>query len=537
MKYIINRMRSLSILQFSVILAFYFSVVLNAPLINELYQKSHGSIQFLVSAPLILMSLFVIIFYVVAIPYFRKFFFIILTFTSAIACYAIYKYRIFFDYNMVANFMQTNLEEANSYLYFHSVIDIIFLGIIPCVLIAGVKFKPTSYKRYFLSLIGSVFVAILVIGSCYRLFYKDYASVIRNHKYIAKMIVPAHFVQGVRYVYKTYIKTPLPYQHIGMDAKLMQKQGEKPTLFIFMLGETARAHNYSYNGYKRDTTPFTDPLNLIRVPNMATCGTATAVSVPCMFSRLDRHHYTKEKFLSQDNVLDIIHRAGVKVIWWDNDGGDKNVVDRIGKREFKSSESKTYCDGTTCQDGIFVETLDKKMKAMEQNKHPQDTLMVMHLIGSHGPTYYQRYPKKFAHFTPTCMRSDIENCTDQEITNAYDNSLYYTDFVMKSLIEKLKKLQNKYQVGLMYMSDHGESLGENGTYLHGTPYSFAPEEQIHVPWMIWMGKDFMLSRQINETQIKKDLSIKTHSQDQIFDTLLKLMQVDTKVFNAKLSLF
>jgi len=163
--------------------------------------------------------------------------------------------------------------------------------------------------------------------------------------------------------------------------------------------------------------------------------------------------------------------------------------------------------------------------------------MVMHLIGSHGPTYYQRYPKKFAHFTPTCMRSDIENCTDQEITNAYDNSLYYTDFVMKSLIEKLKKLQNKYQVGLMYMSDHGESLGENGTYLHGTPYSFAPEEQIHVPWMIWMGKDFMLSRQINETQIKKDLSIKTHSQDQIFDTLLKLMQVDTKVFNAKLSLF
>lgn len=531
---ILKKLRSLSIIQFSFILAFYFGVILNAPLALKMYEVSHYSVQFLFTVPLILTSLFFLIFYLLSIPYFRKPFFIFLTYTSAIACYAIYQYKILFNYDMMVNVSQTYVGESVAYLNTNSILITCLLGLIPSLFIFSVKFQPVKLKTHFITILTSLALVAVILGTSYRYFYKEYASVGRNNHYLSSMIVPAHFFNGVKYIYRHYFKEPLPYTQIGKDATSIKNQEDKPSLVILMVGETARAQNYAYNGYKRNTTPFTSSLDLIRIPHVESCGTATAVSVPCMFSQLTRQQFSEEKAERQDNALDILKRANVNVVWIDNNGGDKGVATRIQMRNVKHSAK--YCDSYTCRDGVFLEEFDDEVKNLDK-KSSQDTLLVMHIIGSHGPTYYQRYPKEMTYYTPVCDRSDIENCTDEEIQNVYDNSLRYTDWVMNQLIEKLKKVQDKYQVALLYLSDHGESLGEKGVYLHGAPYAIAPSEQTHVPWMIWLGNEFEKTHHIDEHAIKEKVTTRQYSQDDLFSSLLSLMQVKTSAFNPKQSLF
>jgi len=267
--------------------------------------------------------------------------------------------------------------------------------------------------------------------------------------------------------------------------------------------------------------------------DVASCGTATAVSVPCMFSQLTRSDFDRSRADNQDNALDIMQRAGVDLLWKENDGGDKGVAHNITKIEVDRSQKNELCNGSTCYDMALLNNLDTQISSMKGNR-----VIAMHLIGSHGPTYFQRYPQDKAFFQPDCPRADIENCSVEQIVNTYDNTIRYTDFVLDQTIAKLKTLEDKYNTAMIYVSDHGESLGENGLFLHGMPYGLAPDFQKRVPMMLWMSPGFKQAKHINSDCLQQEAQqTATHSHDNVFHSLLGIMDIETNAYDGKLDIF
>lgn len=295
-----------------------------------------------------------------------------------------------------------------------------------------------------------------------------------------------------------------------------------------MVGETARAKNFAYQGYKRSTNLYTQKHNVTYFNNVASCGTATAVSVPCMFSLQTQDNFDRLAADNQQNLIDLAQQAGSDVLWVDNNSGCKNVCTRVVNIDIPPNPS-ALCDGKYCFDEALLASLKRKLANLSQ----ANTVIVLHMMGSHGPTYFKRYPEKFKQFTPTCDRSDIQNCSLDELVNTYDNTIAYSDFVNAQVIDQLKMLPNNIDKQFLYVSDHGESLGEAGAYLHGFPYSFAPSTQTHVPLYIWADEH---NQRITNTCLANLDTTAARSHNNIFHTLLNLIGIKSKTYQASLDL-
>ncbi|WP_026032133.1 phosphoethanolamine transferase [Moritella marina] len=525
---------NISMTKFILLYSLYFGFVLNIPIISRLMAITADSNLglFVYSAPLLLTCAFVVIFSLFALPYFAKPFFMLVVMSSAAACYATLKYGVLFDYSMIENVIETNSGEVSSYINFSSMLYLFVAGIVPALLIAFVRFNTQEpLLTRILKRLVLVVVAILIGLLITVCFYKDYASVGRNNAYLNKMIVPAHIFNTFKYLKNEVFTEKLTYKRQGEDAVLSPAKNNKPTLMVLIVGETARSMNIGYNGYTRNTNPYTQDMSIISFQNVTSCGTATAHSLPCMFSNLNHSDYNKSRANSQDDVLDVLTHANVDVLWKDDDGGDKSVAKGVRLINVDIHQKTDLCDGESCYDEVMLKTFDDEVANMQGNK-----LIAMHLIGSHGPTYFKRYPHKQALFTPACNKSDIENCTDEEIVNVYDNTIAYTDYVIAETIKKLQDYAKDYNVALMYMSDHGESLGEKGLYLHGTPYAFAPEEQTHVPLFMWLPQQYLDAKDIDRSCLIKKAKQGSFSHDNLFHTLLGLYGVKSEVINPRLDI-
>lgn len=514
-----------------ILCAIYFGTVMNYPVLNAIFDLSSDVTNpiFAYTAPVLLICAFVIIFSMFAWPYVFKPFMAFVVLTSAAALYAEVNFHVLFDTSMMESVFETNASEVSFYFNTESVIYLLCFGVLPCVFLAMVRVTPSrTWTVAIVSRLGVVLLAVAGIGLVAATSYKDYASVGRNNHYLNRMIIPAHIFNGAKYLSKTYFETELVYKDQGTDAKVAVSPNGKPTLMVVVLGETARAMNFAYNGYDRDTNPYTKGMGLISFQNVSSCGTYTALSVPCMFSNMTRKSYDKPRAAAQDNALNVLQHAGVDVLWIDNDGGDKGVAKKLPYDPINTSLKNQNCNGTTCFDVAMMANAKKFIEGASSNK-----LLVLHTIGSHGPTYWQRYPDAQAPFQPACNRSDIENCNDQEITNVYDNTLVYTDYVLAQVINELKNVSSDYNVMMTYISDHGESLGESGLYLHGTPYMIAPKEQTHVPWLVWMPEQYAQQKGISTQCIREKANDSVLSHDNLFHTLLGLYGVHSQVIDPK----
>jgi lipid A ethanolaminephosphotransferase len=535
--------KSISYEAMTLIIAVYFGLVLNFPINRKIYQLStEGHVLFSLSPAILLSGCFMVIFSLFTFRFVFKPVMVVLLLTSSAAMYAMLKYNVMIDYSMIENIFETNSGEAYSYINAYSVGYVLVFGVLPSIwlLSTNVTDRASVAKTVFRR-VSFVVLGLAVIGAIIVFFYKDYASVGRNNKYLNKMIIPAHIYNTAKFVKQRYFTEKLTFNPIGDDAQLVPTANNKPTLMVLVVGETARAQNMAYNGYQRNTNPYTENLGIIALQDVSSCGTATAHSLPCMFSNLTHNTYNRETADAQNNVLDVIKAAGVEVTWFDNDGGDKAVGARINKIDISPSENNPLCDGLSCYDEILVEKLNQKLQqdalaSTTSSKGLANQLIALHTIGSHGPTYWQRYPADKASFTPACSRSDIENCSDQEIINVYDNTIAYTDFVLAQTIKVLEQYQDKYNVALVYLSDHGESLGESGMYLHGTPYSIAPSQQTHVPWFMWLPQDYTQAKGVDRECIAEHAQTASYSHDNLFHSLLGLYGVNTSVRDAKLDI-
>ncbi|MGL5813625.1 MAG: phosphoethanolamine transferase [Aeromonas sp.] len=530
---------TLGVMKVNLLLVLLFALVFNWPIFLHFYRiltaLEHVKTGFALSIPFVLMAALNAVFLPFTFKYVLKPFFTLMILTGSIASYAMLKYGVIFDVGMVQNIIETNSGEATSYLNGSVALWFLLTGVLPvlCLLAIKIDYPSLWYKGLGMRL-GSIALSLLFLGGVAALYYQDFASVGRNNHTIVKEIVPSNYVRGVyRYFRDIVFATPIPYEQIGTDAKIVGKR-DKPTLMFLVVGETARSKNYSLNGYQKETNSFTgQESNIVSFKDVRSCGTATAVSVPCMFSNLTRHEYDETVAKSRDGLLDVLQHAGVSVLWKENDGGCKGVCKNVPTIEIEPKQYPGLCKGGSCYDEVLLQGLDRQIAEMKGG----NKLVAFHLMGSHGPTYYRRYPAADRFFLPDCPRSDIENCSNEELVNTYDNTIRYTDKVLSQLIAKLKTLESQYNVGLVYLSDHGESLGALGLYLHGTPYKFAPDDQTRVPLLTWFSPQLQQDRQLNQECLRQEAGSKRFSHDNLFHSMLGIMDVQTKVYDGALDMF
>lgn len=477
---------------------------------------------------LLLNAIFIILF---SYKYVLKPILIFLFMATAIANYASVNYGIIFDNSMIENFAQTNVAEAKSYLSLKGALNFLIFGIIPSLIILKIKIYYPKIKISMLQRGALTLGSFIIIGIITFSYYQQLAFIARENRILQKKILPtSYLVSTFKYVQDEYFASPQPYITMGNNLKTVVYT-DKPKLFFVVLGETARVKNYSYEGYKRHTNYFTDKFSLVNFKDVSSCGTATAISVPCMFSNLNRKEYDSKLIKNRENLVDVFKKAGYNLVWYDNDEGCKGVCDRIKTIRIKPNDTQ-YCKNGTCFDGILL----KYLSNFNFNTK-KDTIVFFHLMGSHGPRYYERYPKSFQHFIPECNRADVENCSLTELVNSYDNSIYYTDYIISQLIEVLKQHAKNKTVALLYISDHGESLGENKIFLHGTPYAFAPKEQTKVPLQVYLPDESAKALQIDKSALIKEAKTQSFSHDNLFHSLLGLSGIQTDEYNCKLDMF
>jgi lipid A ethanolaminephosphotransferase len=411
------------------------------------------------------------------------------------------------------------------------------LGLLPSALLVYSKVQYPTLKRH-LAQVGASIVAALVIATVLLfLLYKGLAPPLREHRELRFLLTPTNYIQAVNGYFKRKWATPVVVSPLGTDASkgVLWANNPRKTVTLIIVGETARAMNFSLNGYARKTNPLLEnQRGLMNFSQVQSCGTATAVSVPCVFSALGRHRYSDSKAQGQEGLLDVFKHAGFDVRWLDNNSGCKGVCDRVQFEDLsKPVAGDPLCNTEECYD----EKLLRELPGLIQSA-TKDLVIVLHQKGSHGPSYWKRYPKEFAKFGPVCETNELAKCSTESIVATYDNTILYTDFIIDKAISILERsnIDDGVDTALLYFSDHGESLGEKNMYLHGAPFVISPVEQRHVPMMLWLSDSFR-SRFHIDARCLAARSEQTFSHDNVFHSALGMLAINTAVYNPKLDIF
>lgn len=528
------RRPTLGHVSYLILCAFYMSLFLNVAFYKQAFallpvDGLHNALVF-ATMPIVLICALNIILTLSSFLWLDRLLVSLFILLGASAQYFIMTFGVVIDRSMITNIIDTTPAESFALMSTKMVLTIALSGVLAVLIALWIKVKKPAraWKSIALRLasIGGSALLIVIIA---LLFYKDYASLFRNNKELVKSLNPSNSVLAINSWYSHNRLAHLPLVRIGEDAtqKPEMKNGPRRNLTILVLGETSRAENFSLGGYERDTNPRLAKDDVVYFPKTTSCGTATAVSVPCMFSNMPRDRYNAELAQHQEGLLDVIQRAGINVLWNENDGGCKGACDRVPHQDMTRLDLPGQCIDGECYDDVLFHGLEDYI-----NNLKGDGVIVLHTIGSHGPTYYNRYPKDLRTFSPTCDSNEIQNCTREDLVNTYDNTIVNVDYIVDKAIKLLESKQNTFTTSLVYLSDHGESLGENGVYLHGLPWSIAPDTQKHVPMLIWLSPDYQQRYGVNYECLKNHAKANDYSQDNLFSTMLGLAGVSTREYQA-----
>jgi lipid A ethanolaminephosphotransferase len=460
---------------------------------------------------------------------------VVLLLVTAAAAHFMGVYGVILDPTMVRNILRTDYREAHEYLGVGLALAELRLAALPLAVVAWVRLRSRPLGRATLLRIAWLAAAWVVAVLALLSVYRDFASAVRNHQELRYMFAPGNYLVSLGRALgedtRSGVRQRIP---IGEDAHLGPTWASRtrPVLFVLVVGETARADHLSLDGYVRETTPELERQGVINFTDVTSCGTATEASLPCMFSRIGREQYDKARIEGEQGLLDVLARAGLAITWRDNQSGCKGVcngagitVDRIPRER-----APALCNSEGCYDEILLHDFAAALPADGRSQ-----VIVLHELGNHGPAYYARYPAEFRRFTPTCDTGELRRCTREEVVNSYDNAIAYTDHVIAQAIDVLRSESSRFDTALLYVSDHGESLGEHGLYLHGMPYAIAPREQVHVPMLLWMSPEFAADRGL-DTQCMQAVAQQPASHDNLFHSVLGLLDVRTGVYRDRLDL-
>jgi lipid A ethanolaminephosphotransferase len=450
---------------------------------------------------------------------------------AASASYYERTFGVLIDREMVRNVFETTVTESRHLMTLSAVTQILLTGVLPAVLVFVPRIRrvrplhqlwrwPLGVGLSFALLLGALFAD-----------FKAFSAVLRERKDLMGAYQPGAALEATYRYAKEQWRTADPVARpIATDAIAgpLLAAAPKPVLLVIYAGETARAQNFGLNGYARDTTPGLRARDVINFSDTTACGTSTAVSLPCMFSALPQAEYSRAAFLGQENLADVLTRAGLDTRWIDNNTGDQRIAARTGWAQVDATLAPEAC-AIECTDDAFLPVIAQTLAAIDRN-----TVLVLHMIGSHGPAYHLRYPHGRAVFQPDCQTAEFSDCTIPEIVNAYDNTIVQTDRVLSQTIDLLAA-SNRVLPAMLFLSDHGESLGEDGLYLHAAPRFMAPEVQTKVPFVMWLAPSFRDAMQIDDACLRA-LSDTPVSHDNLFHSVLGLLDISTTARDPALDL-
>jgi lipid A ethanolaminephosphotransferase len=458
---------------------------------------------------------------------------------AGITDFYIDKFGIYIDANMLSNVLHTDWLEAGELLTWDLLHLALFLTL-PLVLLYRVELVPRRPGRALLMRGFALAVALLVGMGGLMLNFQELAALMRNHRETRYLVTPGNAVYALaRALNNEAGAAPQEKQVTAPDAAPgpAWRQRVKPVLFVIIVGETARAANWGLHtgldGQLRQTTPELSKLDVIQFGQVTSCGASTEVSLPCMFSPQGRRHYNARAIRGSESLLHVLSRAGFRVVWLDNQSGCKGVCSGLEQQRLHKTTDPALCDKTRCLDEILLQGARALTDNAENGK--DNLVLVLHPLGNHGPAYHKRYPESFRRFTPACDTQDLRQCGREEITNSYDNALLYTDHFLAQTVAFLKERNGQYDTAMIYVSDHGESLGENGLFLHGTPYAIAPKEQTQVPMLMWFSPAYARDFGVDTACLRQHAE-KPASHDNLFHSVLGLLDVETRTLNPALDL-
>jgi lipid A ethanolaminephosphotransferase len=443
--------------------------------------------------------------------------------------------------DMMRSFLESDPAEASGYLSLRTIVLWLAVFVPPVaaallmhtrpVDIGGIEPSGFAVRRPKCVLALVALVTFAAAAAIVFLNFQTCASVMRGDRQIRYRIAPFNIVySSIRTVTKDESPDGKRVRAVIDPAPKQTVKPERPVVFVVAIGETMRSANWGLSGYARDTSPELRSLNVINFPRVESCGTSTDVSLPCMMSRIGRENYDRERILSEESLPDVLQRAGMNVLWIDNQSGCKGACAGVPHR--KPQAAPELCGVAGCQDGAVRADVGEIVKDLKPGR---PTVLFLHMIGQHGPAYYKRSPASFKIWKPECEDADLASCSRESILNAYDNSVRYTDSVLAGIIRDMEA--SGADAGLIYVSDHGESLGENGIYLHGAPFMIAPDEQKHVPMVLWLSKGFEEDYGVDEALLRERAAKDDHvTHDSLYHTVLGLLKVQSSTYQKRLDL-
>lgn len=456
----------------------------------------------------------------------------VLLLTTATASHFASAYAVHLDPSMVRNVLYTDTRESAELLTPGLAGALLAQGLLPAMLLWTVRIRPLPWRL-------ALFRRILMLGALLAVTtvallasFQNVSSLMHNHKSLRYLIAPGNYLSSLgRIVLDDVGEARGPRRVVAADARLIgHTPTTKPHFLVIVVGETVRAQNWGLNGYARQTTPQLAQLGVVNFRDVTACGSNTEVSVPCMFSAVGRRGYDQSLIRQSESLLHVLERAGIKTLWRDNQTGCKGVCSGLAFESYRQPRANPLCDEQACRDAIMLEGLHD---AIDDNSG--DVVVVLHQLGNHGPSYFLRYPAAFRVYRPDCASSELGDCTQQEIVNAYDNAILATDDFLARTISLLAQ-DTSHDTALIYVSDHGESLGERNLYLHGLPYAVAPETQVKVPMVMWLSPGMAASRGLEMQCLRKRAGAPA-SHDNLFSSVLGLLQVSTRQYVPALDVF
>ena len=474
---------------------------------RNLEYKSLGGLSIIISLFILMLVVNAFVFYIVFSLSKRigksllTLFFIL----NAIAVYFVNTYAIIIDESMIGNVINSNYEESSSFLSFKLFLYILFLGILPAAFIVKAQIVKDSWKRFFATLSMSLaFIAIMVFANATNWLWID-----KNSKSLGGLAMPWSYTinTGLYYIHdyrKNKKEILLPDANIKDSSK---------SIVVLVIGESARSKNFSLYGYDKNTNPLLSGTKNLYKFNATSCATYTSAGLKCIL----QHANTDELYEILPNYL---FRNQVEVIWRSTNWGEppvhiKNFFDKNRLMQLYPGDKSEY-------DEILLKGLKEQILASNKNK----ILVVLHTSTSHGPTYSKKYPPEFEKFKPVCNSVELGKCSGEELMNAYDNSILYTDYLISKVIESLKEIP-AYNSCMLFVSDHGESLGENNLYMHGLPKSLAPKEQYEIPFLVWLSDD-------NPKQLKSTPEL---CQNHVFHSVLNFLSIESPIYDEQMNIF
>lgn len=422
---------------------------------------------------------------------------------NAITLYFINTYDVLITDAMMGNVFNTRYSEASGYFSLAAVLYTLLLGIVPCLYLLTRKIDYLTAKRFF----KNTGIALAVMAAMVAINIHNFTWIDRNATQLGSLLMPwSYTVNSVRYYNKVQKRNR---QEIKLPDATIASQSKD--VVVLIIGESARRQNFSLYGYHKQTNPLLENRDVT-----ALLATSAATYTTAGVKAILDHKPTDKLYEILPNYL---FRTGVDVIWRTSNWGEPPLhIDKIQK---PADLKALYPDAEPKYDGILLAGLKQTIEQSSADK----VLIVLHCSTSHGPTYFSKYPSDFERFTPVCTTVEMAKADRAELFNAYDNTILYTDYLIDQTIETVQSITERRSC-VIFVSDHGESLGENNLYMHGVPMALAPKEQIEIPFIVWHSDKSMKIKELDEV-----------GQYHIFHTILHFMGIESPIYDEKMNIF